>query len=216
LAPEPYYSDDLVTIYHGRAEDVLPYVAIRDDVIVTDPPYGVGKVYGDLYDDSPTAYWEWFDAQLALMRQTCGVVVFTHRVVALRRLTDWDWLSIWHKPKALVRLFHYPVMPHWEPILMYGVGGRRDLRKAFDVVSVNPAIPREGRHPTPKPVALFTALIDWLALPSVSVIDPFMGSGTTLVAAKSLGRRAIGIEIEERWCEEAATRCSQEVLGLVS
>ena len=67
-------------------------------------------------------------------------------------------------------------------------------------------------HPTQKPVGLMRWCV---ARTEGLVLDPYMGSGSTLVAAKSLGRKAIGIEIEERYCEIAATRCSQEVLGLV-
>ncbi len=69
-------------------------------------------------------------------------------------------------------------------------------------------------HPTQKPTVMFGRLIDYSTEPGDTVLDPFMGSGTTLVAAKSLNRHAIGIEIEERYCEIAATRCSQGVLGL--
>lgn len=69
-------------------------------------------------------------------------------------------------------------------------------------------------HPCPKPVALMTELVALFTDAGETVLDPFAGSGTTLLAAKSLGRRAIGVEIEERYAEIAATRCSQEVLGL--
>ena len=69
-------------------------------------------------------------------------------------------------------------------------------------------------HPTQKPEALMRQLIAVHSRSDDVVLDPFMGSGTTLRAAKALGRRAIGIDLEEKWCEHAARRCSQEVLGL--
>lgn len=67
-------------------------------------------------------------------------------------------------------------------------------------------------HPNEKPLSVMQRLLQVVA--PGAILDPFMGSGTTLVAAKSLGRPSIGYEIEERYCEIAATRCSQEVLGL--
>lgn len=73
---------------------------------------------------------------------------------------------------------------------------------------------RRGHHPTQKPLSVVQALVECSCAPSDTVIDPFMGAGTTLVAARNLGRKAIGIEIEERYCEIAARRCAQEVLAL--
>jgi hypothetical protein len=70
-------------------------------------------------------------------------------------------------------------------------------------------------HPTPKPVALLCYLIDKVSRPGDLILDPFMGSGTTLVAAKRLGRRAIGIEIEEKYCEIAARRIQEASMPLL-
>jgi site-specific DNA-methyltransferase (adenine-specific) len=71
---------------------------------------------------------------------------------------------------------------------------------------------RDRAHPNEKPEGLVAGFIDWTTIAHDLVLDPFMGAGTTLVAAKNLGRRAIGIEIEEKYCEIAAKRLSQEVL----
>jgi site-specific DNA-methyltransferase (adenine-specific) len=74
--------------------------------------------------------------------------------------------------------------------------------------------PRERQHPNQKPDGLVANFIEWTTVLGDLVLDPFMGSGTTLRAAKDLGRKAIGIDIEERYCEIAARRLSQEVLAL--
>ena len=70
-------------------------------------------------------------------------------------------------------------------------------------------------HPCPRPIDAMRYLVQMFCPPGGTVLDPFMGSGTTLVAAKSTGRRGIGIEIEEKWCVLSIDRCRQEVLGLV-
>jgi len=175
---------------------------VTADVIVTDPPYGVGLQYG-VHDDSPEAHWAWFRNVLALMRASAPVVVFTHRQAALRELTDWTWVCPWTKPMA----FGHRIgkwLPHWEPIFVYGAPSR----VSFDVFTHNTAAP--NGHPAPKPEELILHLLD--VFHGETVLDPFMGSGTTLVAAKQLGRQAIGIEIEERYCEIAVKRLAQEVL----
>ncbi len=95
---------------------------------------------------------------------------------------------------------------NWEPILTWGL---RSLSN--DVISIA-NVPDANGHPTPKPIGLILQVLH--RLPCDLILDPFMGSGTTLVAAKRLGRRAIGIEIEEKYCEIAARRVEAERLTL--
>lgn len=206
----PYYADEWVTIYHGDCRDVLPKIA-PVDLIVTDPPYGVGYEYGDATDDSPERHWEWFADILTLMRASSPQVVFTHRQEAVRHLTDWDHLCVWHKPFNLTFSIK-GWQAKWEPVFVYGASVtsvRKDGARPSNVDSwtfSHNTVPNEWGHPATKPVALFEEIIGTFA---GNVCDPFMGSGTTLVAAKNLVRKAIGIEIEERYCEIAARRCER-------
>lgn len=187
----PYYQDDAVTIYYGDCREWMPAA----DVIVTDPPYG-GAPYGPEVD-------EW----LPLARSIGPVATFCG-VRYIWRYPEPTWVLAWARPASVQRNGSLRGFNNWEPILLYGVEAL-----ANDLILVpHTAADADFDHPTPKPLRLMTALLG--RMPSGSVLDPFAGSGTTLVAAKSLNRKAIGIEIEERYCEIAAKRCSQEVLGL--
>jgi site-specific DNA-methyltransferase (adenine-specific) len=208
----PYYDDGSCVIYHGDCRDVLPLIS--GSAVVTDPPYGVGKSYGDNYDDNGgPEYWDFIRSVIAMCRQSASVVAMTHRVLALRELTDWDWVCGWVKRNQQMRLFSMPILPTWEPILCWGIKGLEVKHRAdtFHVDAVQPAtVP--GGHPFPKPSTLIASLVTWLCPRGGTVIDPFLGSGTTLRVAKDLGYRSVGIEIEERYCEIAAKRLAQEVL----
>jgi DNA modification methylase len=211
--PTPYYDRDGITIYCGDALEILPLLA-PVELIVTDPPYGVGYDYGEGHDDSPDAHWVWFDTALNVMRGASPQVVFTHRQEAIWHLPKPDHLVVWHKPFNLT----YSIkgwQAKWEPIFVYGGvvtkmadGAKRPSH--IDSWAYN-TVPNDYGHPATKPVTLYREIISTF---SGDVVDPFMGSGTTLRAAKDLGRRAIGIEIEERYCEIAVRRLSQEVLAL--
>lgn len=227
---KPYYDEDGIAIYHGRCEDVLP--SLRGDMVATDPPYGIGVNYGAGFDDNRPDYWPWLRQQIETARTVAPVVALTHRVAALAEIHGWDWIGVWNKPRSFAAAVgNSPLKPHWEPIFLYGIHslGTRTGKALSDVLTVEPVrmatggkrgvnsggwqTGEGGRHPTPKPVPLFIRLIDVLCPDGGTVIDPFMGSGTTLVAAKTTGRRAIGIEVEERHCEEAARRLRQGVLN---
>ena len=97
--------------------------------------------------------------------------------------------------------------------LIFWAGSWRKLRKVEDLVEAAGWIIKHFGHPSQKPLELMRRLIRFMSMPGDVIVDPFMGSGTTLRAAKDLGRRAIGIEIEERYCEMAVKRLAQEAMG---
>lgn len=134
----PYYSDDLVTIYHGDCLDVLP--TLRVDAAISDPPYGVGVPYGPSYDDSRPDYWPWLRERVAAMRAAARVVAFTHRVTALRELTDWDWVAVWDKGGSFgPRVGNSPMVAGWEAVLLYGIHSiGLDGPALPDVIEVHP------------------------------------------------------------------------------
>lgn len=217
-----YYCEenpDLVVLC-GDCLEIMPLLP-EVDLVVTDPPYGCGVFYGDTYDDNRSDYWDWLRERISVMRQIGKTTIFTHRNEALKQLSDYDWCGVWHKPGSFgSRIGNSFVLPHWEPIFMYDIH-KRGVQSEYlpDVLSVNPeparngndGIGREkwtkkgnGKHPCPKPIALIKRFI------SISsgglILDPFLGSGTTLVACKELNRNGIGIEINKDYCEIAKRR----------
>jgi site-specific DNA-methyltransferase (adenine-specific) len=211
----PYYVDGWVTIYHGDCRDVLPQLDFG--AIVTDPPYGVNFAYTSRYADRAGADYEALIAWLAWHVNHTEWAFVTPGVANIWRWPAADWVLCWHKPGSTRRAdLPQPIRPQggfneWEPILVYG-----RPRFMHDVYRLGAGPqPDTELHPCPKPLSLFRWLLGGAPAEDV-ILDPFMGSGTTLRAAKDLGRRAVGIEIEERYCEIAARRCAQEVLDLRS
>lgn len=221
----PYYEDASVTIYLGDCREVLPTLS-GVGVVVTDPPYVLGMAYaegrvgwGDLMN-SATFYAGWIRECLRLTVNRSGAVwVFTswraYPVMArasyeiphkIESLLVWD--KCWIGPGGSVGL-----RPSYELVALFAHPGFQVSDRGTPDIWRSPySSQREHGHPAEKPEDIMQQII--AAGGEGTVLDPFTGSGTTLVAAKNLGRKAVGIEIEERYAEIAAERCRQEVLAL--
>jgi site-specific DNA-methyltransferase (adenine-specific) len=206
---KPYFDHGGITVYHGDALDVLP--SITADVTLTDPPYNTGMDYGDGYNDTRPDYAEWCRSWFALCPQP---LVMTPGMVNLALWLAQErprWVCAWVKPNqsSASALNGWNA---WEPVLVYGKH-RKPVGQDYWLVPVSQQREAEG-HPCPKSVLFWRRLVSDFSLPTDVIADPFMGSGTTLVAAKALGRKAIGIERSERFCEMAVERLRQEQLPL--
>ncbi len=200
----PYYDADGIRIFCGDCREVLPTLG-KVDAVITDPPYGVGFRSSE-WDSEVPSWW------LPLARVASPVVVFTTAPTTLWDYPRPDWILCWVRHAAQSRT-NYGAFNHWTPVLVYGSGTWNP-----DLITINGMTSGQANkginHPSPKPEKLSRWLISGSSSSGDLILDPFMGSGTTLVAAKNLGRRAIGIEIEERYCEIAAKRLAQRVLAL--
>ena len=207
----PYYDDGTVTIYHGDCREILP--TLTADVVVTDPPYGM--------DWNFTGQGSGSNAQGGRGSRYSGVTIEGDREdFDPSFLLAFDHVVLWgfhHFPQhldrgtVLVWVKKYPDAYGTflsDADLAWVKGGCG----VYLSKPLNPATFQADRvHPTQKPVEIMAWSIE-RAGGTGTVLDPFMGSGSTLRAAKDLGRKAIGIEIEERYCEIAAKRMGQEVL----
>lgn len=231
----PYYQDDAVTIYCGDAVEMWAWMPA--DVLITDPPYGFGSYVTDRSILPPLAHW-------AARFKTVGVFGYPELLVSwclMEALVPKEWVTWWPTNAALRTSPSRGLTRESECIALFGEveqlrilrerrlkkkyeglrqrgnsHGQETTRFAGDVwTDASPGLGFQAHlrlHPNEKPLTLMSKLLSIAA--AGTVLDPFMGSGTTLRAAKDLGRKAIGIEIEERYCEIAAKRCAQEVLDL--
>ena len=210
---DAYYSDDSVTIYHGDCRDILP--ALRYDSVVTDPPYGVNQEYRP-HGQSTGIRADWDATVPYELLPSFGDVPVV-------------WMGAATKMREAVLEFDPP--PDrcliWTPRFTLSVSASNGIAHRYHLIHTwrlpkqTPTVhdvftdPTEcgnwWSHQATKPLNLMRRLV---ALTEATVCDPFMGSGTTLRAAKDLGRKAVGIELDESYCEIAAKRMSQGVLAV--
>lgn len=238
----PYYDDPVagITIYHGDAREIMPTLAGAADLLVTDPPY-VGLTGGYSFGDQGGvarklnesisvgdpwgASFDWVPDAMRSVRLGALVFCTYHSLpetalafAAMRRAV----LLTWHKRNAPATGRNVPRFTEeyiWGFAKLPGLQWDAYPTTMFDIPKLATgafASPERftdangaALHPTQKPLDLMRRL---MVIGGDVVIDPFMGSGTTLRAAKDLGRRAIGIEINEEYCEIAVERLRQEVL----
>ncbi len=196
---KPYYEHAGIIIYHGDCRDVMP--SLKVDVVVTDPPYGTAfdGVTGD----------ESFPFDVLPGVGSCIAFGSPKRVVDdLRAFTRRpDRVMVWAPALNISKASLGGVLYKWMPIYGWALKGVGINEPPYGDVFTD-YLPFISVITKPEPL-----MRKLLCLTAGIVLDPFMGSGSTLVAAKSVGRAAIGIEIEERYCEVAANRLSQEVLA---
>ena len=227
---KPYYEESGVVIYHGDCRKILPHLP-KVDLICTDPPYGVdydgGTTKRDLLlgDSSASLYAEvvpllyskcnhdaamymfYADSKSIEVRSTILSAGFQIRNTLIwnKHMAQYGSLTAQYKQKYEPFLYCHlkGKSPHW-----YGPTNETTV---WDVQRAS----ANKYHPTQKPVELFCHILQNSSVGDHLVLDPFMGSGTTLVASKQLGRRAIGIEIEEKYCVVAADRLRRTSRSLV-
>lgn len=216
---KPYYEDvdSGITIYHGNCLEIDAW--LDADVLVTDPPYGIGwsrsanparrsKAHAGIVNDQNTGYR---DEALLRWGEKPAVVFGSFYAPFPAMLRQ---VLVWSKPAdAGVVGSVTGYRRDCEPIFLVGDWPKLTVQWSSVIRSHQQSISSvvgETGHPHTKPVDMMRLLLD--RCPARTVADPFMGSGTTLRAAKDLGRRAIGIEIEERHCETAVRRLGQGVL----
>ena len=223
----PYYTEPGIEIYHGDCREILPTLG-KVDLVLTDPPYGMnldtdfsgmkskmfkGKTGGKKYepvigDDKEFDPAPYMDSIAANEQIWFGADYYADKLPKGGSWSIWDKRLSESADKMYGSCFEtiWSKRPHKRTIYRVKFAGIFGMEKQDVSTRV---------HPTQKPLALMARIITELAKsPPGAILDPFMGSGTTLRAAKDLGRKAIGIEIEERYCEIAVKRLRQEVLPI--
>ena len=228
---QPCECKDGITLYCGDCRDILPLLPVGSvDLVCTDPPYGSAGRDGSVHRDGTATLGDrasldsfiWatrIDAkalrELTMVDTHCYVFSDWRRfkdVQIAYEVAGWELraLIVWTKGTGMGEFWR----SCHEFILFFTKAKPRKLTHGgcFNVLRVKRVPLSQRQHPTEKPTSLMRLLLEASSQEDDLILDPFAGSGTTGRAAKDLGRKAILIEIEEKYCEIAANRLRQEVL----
>ena len=203
---KPYYVDEWVTIYHGDCREILPQLPDKSaDLIFTDPPYAKEFLW----------VWEYLSEQAKRLLTTegwflsyCGTMYLKEVLLGLSSCLNY---------RAIIAVLHAQrwfswgnkMLDGWKPILLYSSHNHRNAEIRQNVMW--PSSQDKRFHDWQQAEQEAGICIEDFSIGNNLILDPFLGSGTTAYCAKKLNRRCIGIEIEEKYCEIAAKRCSQSV-----
>lgn len=205
---KPYYQDDAVTIYHGDCREILPH--LPRGVLITDPVWPGATVEMPGSDRPSELFAEMWKSRKwgrAAIQIGCGTNPSFLSVIDIPFFRT-CWFEV-ARPAYRGRL-----LVTGDVAFLYGPPPKSELGRRVIPGRCHDSSSdgKQADHPCPRKIKHAKWQVNWWTDSGDLVIDPFMGSGTTLRAAKDLGRKAIGIEIEEKYCEVAAKRMAQEVL----
>lgn len=228
---KPYYQDDWITLYHGDSFNLMSEMQDESfDCVITDPPYSERthkkaskKLSNGVVTHGINTFDSFTDERLyeaydEMARLTKGWIVSTldynhafqfetQPPKTMRQMR----IGVWVKNNPTPQISGDRPAQGWEAIsYLY----KKDIRAWWNGNGLhgnyvsNLASPTG--HPTPKPLVMVSSFVERFSNPGMSILDPFAGGGTTLLAARSLGRKVVGIELEEKYCELIANRLSQQ------
>lgn len=210
--PTPYYEEPGIVIFNGDCREILPLLP-KVDLVLTDPPYGMSFVSNYRHvKHSPIAHDDKLPLdliELSISKANRAAYIFC-RWNNIPAMPPPKSVLAWVKNNWSMGDLRHEHGRQWEACCFYAHGGHEFIERIPDVVMAD----RTGNdlHPSEKPVELMGRLIACNV--GQTILDPFMGSGTTLRAAKDLGRKCIGVEIELKYCDIAVERLRQAVLPL--
>ena len=228
---KPYFEEDGITIYHGDCREVLPSLGLTIGCfLLTDPPYGAGLSfdYNERFSPANEKWWNNSDRSNGIRHAAVvgddkpfdpthlmghpKIVLWGANHYASRLQDSGGWI-VWDKRNGDrdVSACEWP-MSECELAWTNPSNGVRIFRHTWFGL-IRDSEPKEHYHPTQKPTALMRWILKKWNKENLRVLDPYCGSGPVLIAAQQLGMAAIGIEIEEKYCEIAAKRLAQKVLA---
>lgn len=217
---KPYYEEENITIYNGDCLEVMKELPDKSiDLVLTDPPYNAKNIgpkcrkYSQGIMQLPEKEYKkfcksWFSMAGKLSKN----IVFTPGIANTHNYPQPYWIICWHKPAA-VSFNKFQGYNAWEPIFVYGKNTERIGQDYLKINTLNFKKGPEREHPCPKVPELINWLVIHFSNEGDTILDPFLGSGTTARACKDLGRKCIGIEISQKYCDIAVKRLGQEVMN---